>query len=86
VENAQWGTAVVDNLAKFIKEKHPEIKGFTRRGLYRMKQFYETYKDNETLVTQFPWSAHLHILNKTLNYHYPSVICLRRIVPSCLPR
>ena len=68
VENAEWGTAVVDNLAKFIKENHPEIKGFTRRGLYRMKQFYETYKDNKivsTLLTQISWSAHLHILNKT---------------------
>lgn len=68
VKNAEWGTAVVDNLAEFIKENHPEIKGFTRRGLYRMKQFYETYKDNKivsTLLTQIPWSAHLHILNKT---------------------
>ena len=68
VENAEWGMGVVDSLAKFINEKHPEIKGFTRRGLYRMKQFYETYKNNEivtTLLTQIPWSAHLHILSKT---------------------
>ncbi len=43
VENAEWGTGVVDQLAQFIKENYPEIKGFTRRGLYRMKQFYETY-------------------------------------------
>lgn len=68
VKNAEWGAGVVDKLAQYIKEHHPEIKGFTRRGLYRMKQFYETYKDTEfvtTLLTQIPWSAHLHILNKT---------------------
>jgi len=68
VANAEWGTGVVDKLAQFIRENHPDIKGFTRRGLYRMKQFYETYKDSEfvtTLLTQIPWSAHLHILNKT---------------------
>ena len=68
VENAEWGTAVVDNLANFIKEKHPEIKGFTRRGLYRMKQFYETYKDYKKvspLVTQIAWTHHLLILSKT---------------------
>ncbi len=47
VQAAEWGTGVVDQLAQFIKENHPEIKGFTRRGLYRMKQFYETYKDSE---------------------------------------
>lgn len=58
----------MDRLAQFIRENHPEIKGFTRRGLYRMKQFYESYKDSgfvTTLLTQIPWSAHLHILNKT---------------------
>jgi len=68
VENSEWGTGVVDKLAHFIQENHPEIKGFTRRGLYRMKQFYETYGDSEfvtTLLTQIPWSAHLHILSKT---------------------
>jgi predicted nuclease of restriction endonuclease-like (RecB) superfamily len=33
-----------------------------------MKQFYETYKDNEklsTLLTEIEWSKHLHILSKT---------------------
>ena len=43
LENANWGAGVVDELVNFIKEKNPDIKGFNRRGLYRMKQFYETY-------------------------------------------
>lgn len=43
LENAKWGAGVVDELVNFIKEKNPEINGFNRRGLYRMKQFYETY-------------------------------------------
>ena len=25
----------------------PDLKGFNRRGLYRMKQFYETYSDDK---------------------------------------
>jgi predicted nuclease of restriction endonuclease-like (RecB) superfamily len=62
------GEAVVDQLADFIKNNYPNIKGFNRRGLYRMKQFYETYRDNEfvsPLVTQISWSNHLIILSKT---------------------
>jgi predicted nuclease of restriction endonuclease-like (RecB) superfamily len=41
--NAAWGDKTIDELAAFIQLKHPEIKGFNRRGLYRMKQFFETY-------------------------------------------
>ena len=63
-----WGSSFVDETAKYIKENCPEIKGFTRRGLYRMKRFYETYKDDEfvtTLLSQISWSNHLEILSAT---------------------
>lgn len=43
LETTRWGEKTVDELAGYIQLKHPEIKGFTRRSLYRMKQFYETY-------------------------------------------
>lgn len=68
MENQTWGSSYIDELAKFISTNCPEIKGFNRRGLYRMKQFYETYKDNEfvsPLVTQISWTNHLLILSST---------------------
>lgn len=68
IANARWGDSVIDDLADFISRNHPQIKGFNRRGLYRMKQFYETYKDNEfvtPLVTQINWTNHLIIMSKT---------------------
>ena len=68
MENQKWGSSYIDEMAKFISKNCPEIKGFNRRGLYRMKQFYETYKDNEfvsTLLTQISWSNHLGILSAT---------------------
>ena len=40
---AEWGDKTVDELADFIQKHNPELKGFNRRGLYRMAQFYETY-------------------------------------------
>lgn len=43
VSEGSWGDKPVDELALYIKAKIPELNGFTRRGLYRMKQFYETY-------------------------------------------
>jgi predicted nuclease of restriction endonuclease-like (RecB) superfamily len=68
LESQKWGSSYVDELASFISENCPEVKGFNRRGLYRMKQFYETYKEKEfvsTLLTQISWSNHLAILSSS---------------------
>ncbi len=65
-ENAAYGDAFVQKLADFFTENYPDLKGFNRRGLYRMKQFYELYKDEEkvsTLLTQLSWSNHLKIMS-----------------------
>lgn len=65
-EQATFGDAYIDSIAREIQEAFPGIKGFNRRGLYRMKKFYETYKDNEIvtpLVTQISWTNHLLIMS-----------------------
>ena len=65
-EQATFGDAYIDGVASEIQEAFPGIKGFNRRGLYRMKKFYETYKDNEIvtpLVTQISWTNHLLIMS-----------------------
>jgi len=59
VKTEKWGKSVVKDLADYIKQKEPEIKGFSDKNLWRMKQFYETYKDNEKLATlwrEISWS------------------------------
>ncbi|HEY4063385.1 MAG TPA: DUF1016 N-terminal domain-containing protein [Puia sp.] len=43
IATASWGDKTIDDLAKFIEKNHPELKGYDRRGLYRMKQFYDIY-------------------------------------------
>lgn len=47
VASGIWGDNTVDQLANFIETKYTGLKGFNRRGLYRMKQFYETYSAPE---------------------------------------
>ena len=50
------------------KNKYPTLKGFDRRGLYRMMQFYDTYKKHEivaTLLRQISWSKNIAILSGT---------------------
>ena len=63
--------------------KYPGIKGFNRRGLYRMKQFYETYKDDEfvtPLVTQISWTNHLLIMSGSKSAeerHFYMALCAK---------
>src|SRR5271155_2941614 len=68
IEAAEWGDGVVDRLAQFIGRTEPGLRGFTRRNLFRMKQFYEAYREDSIvspLVAQLPWSHHLIILGQS---------------------
>ena len=59
MEGAEWGDGVVDQLAAFIARKQPGLRGFTRRNLFRMRQFFEAYRNDpivSPLVTQLPWT------------------------------
>ena len=66
--NANYGDGYMESLAEWIQGRFPGIKGFNRRGLYRMKQFYELYAGNEKvspLVTQLSWTNHLLIMSSS---------------------
>lgn len=63
-----WGKSVVLELATYIKEKDPTLKGFSDKNLWRMKQFFETYKDDKKLsplVRELTWTNNLLILSHT---------------------
>ncbi|MFZ4481304.1 MAG: PDDEXK nuclease domain-containing protein [Rhodoferax sp.] len=68
IEQAQWGDGVVVQLAAHLARTQPGLRGFTRSNLFRMRKFYETYRDNEIvapLVRLLPWSHNLIILNQS---------------------
>ena len=63
-----WGEGVVDQLANHLKTTQPGLRGFTRRNLFRMRQFYSTYRDDEKvspLVTQLAWTHNLLIMSQS---------------------
>jgi predicted nuclease of restriction endonuclease-like (RecB) superfamily len=67
LELAEWGDSVVTELAKYIQKNEPEIKGFSDKNLWRMKQFYETYKafpKLSTLLREISWSHNLAIFSR----------------------
>jgi len=67
VQQEDWGKNVVQALARYISQTDPDIKGFSDKNLWRMKQFYETYRDDEKLsmlVRELPWSHNLAIFSR----------------------
>jgi predicted nuclease of restriction endonuclease-like (RecB) superfamily len=68
IATAEWGDGVVEQLASYLVQTQPGLRGFTRRNLFRMRQFYEAYPDPEivsAVLTQLPWTHHLIILSQS---------------------
>lgn len=68
LEQAEWGDAVVTQLADYLARTQPGLNGFTRRNLFRMRQFYQAYRGDEkvsALLTQLPWTHNLIILSQS---------------------
>ncbi|TNE78463.1 MAG: DUF1016 family protein [Bacteroidetes bacterium] len=62
IEQSEWGDGVVTEMANYIQAKEPDIKGFSDKNIWRMKQFYETYKAFPKLSTalrEISWSHNL---------------------------
>jgi DUF1016 N-terminal domain len=65
LSKAEWGTNTIQKLADFLQQKDPQLTNFSKRGLYRMQQFFQAYPDKQfvsTVSTQISWSHHLEIL------------------------
>ena len=59
-----WGKSTVKALSEYILSKEPGIRGYSSQNIWRMKQFYETYKDKpelSRLLRENTWSNNLHI-------------------------
>ncbi|KAB5624505.1 DUF1016 domain-containing protein [Pseudomonas putida] len=68
IENAEWGDAVVSQLAAHLARTQPGLRGFTRPNLFRMRQFFEAYRHDEVnspLVRQLPWTHNMIILGQS---------------------
>jgi len=65
---AEWGDGVVRQLADHLALTQTGLRGFSRPNLFRMRQFYEAYRDSpivSPLVRQLPWTHNLIILSQS---------------------
>lgn len=65
VDSAGWGKSVVAEFSEFLQNHYPAAKGFSQQNIWRMKQFYETYRGKEKLsplVREISWTNNLLIM------------------------
>lgn len=63
-----WGNSIIENLASDLQRSFPGMKGFSTRNLWRMRDLYLSYRDNEklpTLLAEISWSHNIAILEKS---------------------
>jgi predicted nuclease of restriction endonuclease-like (RecB) superfamily len=63
-----WGQGTVIVLAEYIQQRQPNARGFSAQNLWRMRQFYDTYRNQpklSTLLRELPWSHNLAIMSRS---------------------
>jgi len=46
-ETAKWGSGFIEQLSKDLREEFPDMTGFSRANIFRMKRFYEFYSSDK---------------------------------------
>ena len=49
---SNWGSKLIEQVAKELKNEFPELKGFSRRNIYAMRQWYNFYSEKYPFVPQ----------------------------------
>lgn len=65
-----WGKSIVESIARDLQLEFPGIQGFSAQNLWRMRQFYLTYKSSTKLspmVREIGWSHNVIILMNCKN-------------------
>ncbi|MEP1080215.1 DUF1016 N-terminal domain-containing protein [Leptolyngbya sp. PL-A3] len=51
-ETSGWGDAIITQIEKDLKREMPDLEGFSRRNLYRMRSLYLAYREQGETVPQ----------------------------------
>ena len=82
---SEWGDGVVKQLAEYIEKNSPDVKGFSDKILWRMKQFYETYRNADEklspLLREINWTNNITIMSRTITTEermFYLILCKKR--------
>ena len=78
-QNSGWGSGFIEQIAEELKHDFPEIKGFSRRNIYAILQWYKFYADKyqfvPQVVAQIPWGHNRLIITKIKDVEEAEFYC-----------
>lgn len=86
VEQAEWGTSIVDKISRDLKSEFPSQQGFSRSNLFSMKKWFEFYMSSDIdrekvqqLVGQIPWGHNVLISSRSKSVNEALFYCQKTI-------
>ena len=73
LKTEEWGSKVVTQLSEYIRTKQPKLKGYSRRSMYNMVQFYEEYSSENFLSMASQYLSKEFVQSKTAQTNNPSL-------------
>ena len=68
LKSSNWGTNIIDKISSELTSEFPDIKGFSRRNIYAIRQWYLFYSQKYEFVpqdvAQIPWGHNRLIISK----------------------
>jgi len=76
---SDWGSKLIEEVANELKNEFPELKGFSRRNIYAMRQWYNFYSEKYPFVpqsvAQIPWGHNRLIISKVKDIEEAEFYC-----------
>jgi predicted nuclease of restriction endonuclease-like (RecB) superfamily len=82
-DKSNWGSSFIEKTATELKHEFPDMKGFSRRNLYAIRQWYKFYSDKYQFVphtvAQIPWGHNRLIISKVKEVEAAEFYCSQTI-------
>jgi predicted nuclease of restriction endonuclease-like (RecB) superfamily len=81
---SNWGSKLIEQVADELKNEFPELKGFSRRNIYAMRQWYSFYSEKYPFVpqsvAQIPWGHNRLNISKVKDIEEAEFYCNETII------
>lgn len=73
LKSEEWGSKVVSQLSEYIRSHRPDLRGYSRRNIYNMVQFFDEYSTPQFCLTVEKFLSHEFVQSSTAQLQSASI-------------